>query len=305
MKASRNLITIFILFLLLSVLYVSHVDAQPYWLRRGVYAVYRFEDAYAVKGFGESGWELVSLGGGYYKWQVVDVNESVAVLEVTLRAGNMSRSVNVTLDLETMSLIDEDGRVWGKAWLWIDLTKMPPAPPNNTIIRNVTVVMNWLNESLRNPLVSRVYSLTKEGGLKAPFRMGLGSVDRVVSFSSIKTGLRRYKRDNTTVSVMTVGPENKPAGLMLQWLYEAKYGLMIGGWYMDDILSQKFGIVLFSELSHRGGYGHWIYLYDTNLDIGVSAGGFDILAFLKQYYIYILIVALASLFIAVLLRGRI
>jgi len=118
------------------------VGAQPSWLREGVYVVYRFECAYVFEGRELGGSiRIRPIGSGYYKWEVVEVEGRLAVLNVTLKTGGLVRSVLVTINTETMDLL-EDSRVWGKAWLWINLAKLPASYPDNTVVRNITVVMN-------------------------------------------------------------------------------------------------------------------------------------------------------------------
>lgn len=301
MKALRNLITIFILFLLLSVLYVSHVDAQPYWLRRGVYAVYRFEDAYTIKSIGEFGWEFESLGPGVYRWEVIGVEGNIARLNVTLVTKKFSRSLEVTIDTETMDLV-EDGRVWGKAWLWIDLAKIPAPPDVDVITRNITFFMEWLNMTNTRTRASRIISVTKEGILSEPVKTGLGGIERVVTVG-YQTNMKEFKfivEGRTARLILPTG--NLSRGV----IYEAKYGIMVSGYYIDDILTQKFGVVWFKEiLKEKRGLGYWMCLEDTNLKLDVAAGEGGILSILKAYYAYILLVALAVLFVVAFLRGRI
>jgi len=81
---------------------------------------------------------------------------------------------------------------------------------------------------------------------------------------------------------------------------------MVSGYYIDDILTQKFGVVWFKEiLKEKRGLVYWMCLEDTNLKLDVAAGEGGILSILKAYYAYILLVALAVLFVVAFLRGRI
>lgn len=311
-KFFETLMIPILLFLILP-LSLTFTDARPYWIHKGVYAVYSFKKAYIVKGFGEYGWEFISIGGGYYRWEVLDVNGELAVLNVTVNTGNLAKSINVTINTETMDLIDEEGRVWGKAWLWINLVRLPPS--NISLVRNITVVIKWLNESLKDPLVTPIYSSTKNG--LVPVKTELGSVDNVVSFAMIRTTLKNYMYDNTTFTIDTSAEgEEKPCGQTLQWDYEAKYGLMIEGLYMDDILSQKFGIPYFEKLpsvipTEKGSleredypYPYWIRLSDTNLDIEIMGSSDDIFGLLKKYFLQTLFIVLALLFVLAFIRSR-
>jgi len=305
MKALRNLVTIFILFLLLSVLYVSHVDAQPYWLRRGVYAVYRFEDAYTIKSIGEFGWEFESLGPGVYRWEVIGVEGNIARLNVTLVTKKFSRSLEVTIDTETMDLV-EDGRVWGKAWLWIDVARLPPSPPTIKAVRNITVIRSWLGEEFKNPTVSRIHSVTKEGGLK-PVRTGLGPVDMIVVLNV------RGKRTEITCFIKMLNEggivpkttiHHSPGGVGFAWEYDAKSGLLLSGFYIDDILTQIFNIVKFEAMGGVGEGGYWMYLEDTNVEIGLMEVGFDPIMIIKANFVFILLGILALAFILAFVRER-
>ncbi len=273
-------------------------DAQPSWLKEGVYAVYKFKCAYALKSQGSDGYvELYSVGGGYYRWEVVEVNGKLVVLNVTLKTGNLVRSVLVTIDSETMDLL-EDGKVWGKAWLWIDLTKHPAPQSYTTIIRNVTLIVRWLNGTVKNPKFSRIYSISKETFLK-PLKTGLGIVDECVTVSVI-TNVKYVRIEGKGMS-FSPGPR-----LGLSWYYETKCGIFYAGSYIDDILTQKFGVFYFEHMSRVHEPGYWMILEDTNLEIGVIREyGMDFLSALKGYYIYILLGVLATLFVVAFLRGRV
>jgi len=274
----------------------SYSYSQPGWLKEGDYAVYRFKHAYACNRslvWGDSGWELMDLGEGYYRWEILKLEGNLATLKVTLSTGNGTKTVEVVINTETMDLV-EDGKVWGKAWLWIDMTTLPAASNVNTAERNITLVASWLNETVKNPTVSRVHSMSKEGNLPL-IKTGLGLIDLVVTVSA-NTNVTSLKLGN-----VIHGPVE--GGIHLFWDYEAQCGLLVSGLYVDDILTQKFGVYYFEEMAKVGEVSYWMYLEDTNVDIGISKEGTDIVVLLKIYYPYILLGILAALLIITLVRS--
>ena len=220
-------------------------------------------------------------------------------MNVTLEAEGLTASILVTLDTETMDLI-EDGEVWGKAWFWIDLTKLPASYPARTVIRNITLVMSYFNETIRNPRVSRVYSMLRESQLKPP-KTGLGIVDKKVTIS-VSTNVTRLKIGKTVIRITPIPPYT---GFGLSLGYEAKYGIFLYGFYIDDILSQKFKVVYFDDMALKGEPAYWMILEDTNLDLDIVNPGLDLISIFRNYYLYILFGVLAVLFIMAFLRGRI
>jgi len=285
----------FIIFLTLF-LSPSYSYSQPGWLKEGDYAVYKFKHAYASNGplvWGDFGWKLYDLGEGYYRWEVLSIEGNLATLEVTLSTGNSTKTVEVVINTETMDLV-EDGKVWGKAWLWIDMTTLPAASDINTVERDITLVTSWLNESVKNPTVSRVHSMSKEDSSPL-IKTGLGLVDLIVTVSA-----------NTNVTSLELGKivlGPVAGGIHLFWNYEAQCGLLVAGWYIDDILTQKFGVNFFERMEEVGEVGYWMYLEDTNIDIGISEAGTDIVVLLKMYFPHILLGVLVVLFVITLVRS--
>jgi hypothetical protein len=286
---------VFVLIFLILFLRPSYLYSQPGWLKKGDYAVYRFKHAYASNGplvWGDFGWELIDLGEGYYRWEVLSIEGNLATLEVTFSSSNGTETAEVVINTETMDLI-EDGKVWGKAWLWIDLTALPAPSDVYTVERNIILVASWLNETVKNPRVSKVHSMSKEENLP-PIKTGLGSVDLVVVVST-----------QTNVTNLKLGGvvHQDPSGEPLDGCYEAQCGLLVAGLYVDDILTQKFGVYYFENLGRVGEAIYWMYLEDTNVDIGISAEGTDITVLLKTYFPYILLGVLVVLFIITLVRS--
>ena len=272
------------------------MHSQPGWLKEGDYAVYKFKHAYASNGplvWGDFGWKLYDLGEGYYRWEVLSIEGNLATLEVTLSTGNNTKTVEVVINTETMDLV-ENGEVWGKAWFWIDLTRLPAASDVYTVERDITLVSSWLNETVKNPRVSRVFSMSKETGSPL-IKTGMGLVDLVVAVS-VNTNAT-----NLELGKIVYGPVT--GGIHLSWVYESQCGLLVAGLYVDDILTQKFGVHFFEEMEEVGEAVYWIYLEDTNIDIGISAGGTDITVLLKTYFPYILLGVLVVLFTITLVRS--
>jgi len=305
MKRFRGLaLSIFLFFssLMFNISSCSQRFSMPNWLGVGVYAVYRFSGAY---GFEESpfwsdeyGWILTNFGPGYYRWEVSGVNGSLVTLQVTLSTEKWNRAVEVILNAETMDLV-EDGKIWGKAWFWIDSANLSPTS-ENTVVRNTTFCRSWLNMTFSYMRVSRIYSQTRESNLK-PIETKLGLVDLVITVSGWIEGLKnlKYKVDHVIADEIIVGSYGLSSD------YDAKSGLLLYGTYIDDILTQKFGIHLFEEMTKETGKAaHWLLLEDTNIPIDVSGGGVSALELLKGYYPYILIGILISLFIITFIASR-
>jgi len=274
------------------------VHAQPAWLKKGVYAVYRFKCAYALKGWETSWWELESLGSGYYRWEVLEVEGRLATLNVTLSTEKFTKSIIVTLDTETMDLI-EDGKTWGKAWFWIDVTRFPAPPSATKVFGNITLVARWFNVSLKNTTVSRIYSITKESSLK-PVKTGLGPVDKVITVRGFSNLTRLQLRiDEVLHQMISIGGIT----LSLSWCYEARYGLLVAGEYIDDILTQKFNVVFFKDMSGAGESTYWMYLEDTNLKIEVVKS-VNTTSIFEEYFIPLLLGILAIIFAVAFIVGR-
>lgn len=285
----------FLLIFLILFLKPNYAYSQPGWLKEGDYAVYRFKHAYASDGslvWGDFGWELYDLGEGYYRWEVLSIEGNLATLEVTFSTSDGTKTVEVVIDTETMDLV-EDNKVWGKAWLWIDLTALPAPSDVYTVERNITLVASWLNETVKNPRVSKVHSMSKDGNLP-PIKTGLGSVDLIVVVST-QTNVTNLKLGGAVLQ--------NPYGIPLDGCYEAQCGLLVAGLYVDDILTQKFGVYYFEDMGRVGEAIYWMYLEDTNIDIGISSEGTDITVLLKTYFPYILLGVLVVLFIITLVRS--
>jgi len=281
------------------------VSGKPNWVREGVYARYVFDRAYVFEGMNGSTYVLRDVGGGYYMWEILRIEGKFATLNVSLKTGNVTRSLEVVLDLETMDLV-ENGRAWGKAWLWIDVARLPPSPPTIKAVRNITVIRSWLGEEFKNPTVSRIHSVTKEGGLK-PVRTGLGPVDMIVVLNvrgkrTEITCFIKMLNDGRIVPKTTI--HHSPGGVGFAWEYDAKSGLLLSGFYIDDILTQIFNIVKFEAMGGVGEGGYWMYLEDTNVEIGLMEVGFDPIMIIKANFVFILLGILALAFILAFVRER-
>ncbi|MEM2980153.1 MAG: hypothetical protein QW385_02085 [Thermoproteota archaeon] len=266
---------------------------QPGWLKEGVYAVYRFKCAYGSEGplvWGDYGWELSELGEGYYRWEVLSIEGNLATLEVTFSTSKRTETTRVVINIETMDLV-EDGRVWGKAWLWIDPAMFPPTQ-GGAVKKNITLVVSWLNETVKNPEVTPISSLSELD--LPPIRTGLGSVDLVISMSAY-----------INVTNLNLGGiiRNPISSSIISWLHDAQSGLLVSGYYIDDILTQRFGVYYFEEMEKMGEVVYWLYLEDTNVDIGAYEEQTDIFMLLRRNYSYILLGVLAVLFIIPLIKN--
>lgn len=136
---------------------------------------------------------------------------------------NIYRKMNVTVDLETNELVDENGQPWGKWALWIDPLKYPITGRTPEIF-----VMNWLNTTL-----------------ELSVRYNNGSTGKTVE--SILGTFERYFVGGAWEFEHEFLTEVGFSFLILTYRWEPRTGIFLetsSGEYVDDILTQKLGIVL-------------------------------------------------------------
>jgi hypothetical protein len=136
----------------------------------------------------------------------------------------ISRSFRVVVDLDSMEMIDEGGRPWGKWILWIDPLKYPLEGRTEELF-----VMNWLNTTI---YLNVTYNYQ--------------SIPRDTIFGQVNTYFFaqpwRFIENNF---LQELGIEGVLA-ILPSYTYEPRTGIFLqttGLDYLDDILTQKFGIV--------------------------------------------------------------
>jgi hypothetical protein len=223
-------------------LYVEKVAGVPYWLREGSYAEYLIGDIHLNNG-------TCIPGRFVYGWKCMAKTPEYALLEVYLKqqGGKIVMSTQVQVDLVSKNLIDPESReAWGKCLFWID--------PWDIGVRNVPILFNWTGRTL----YANISLPPSQGELPAGFEW-------------FKTPFRDF--EETQVCGMgfvqlPYPPESNIVGYFLFSLrYDAKSGLAVGGFYLDDILCNRFDVLcIVGGPSYNGTrYKYPMVLLDTNI----------------------------------------
>jgi hypothetical protein len=173
------------------------------------------------------------------------------------------KKLAVTVDLNTMELVDEKRVPWGKWALWINPLEYPLT--GRTL---ETFVMNWLNTTVSLYIF---YS----NGTGPPVDIALGHFERyfVAGHDPIENP-----------DLLKLGPILNPPAIVLTYMYEPRVGILlhVGTMnYLDDVLTQKLGIIY--TLGPPA-----FSLLDTNISIEPSAS-FD----LQTYLPYLAVLAIS------------
>lgn len=222
-------------------LHVEKVTAVPYWLREGSYAEYIIGHTIFNNG--------TVLGGFVYGWKCMEKTPEYALLEVYLKRqdGKIVMSTQVQVDLASKNLIDPESReAWGKCLFWID--------PWDIGVGNVPILFNWAGRTL----YANISLPPSQGVLPAGFEW-------------FKTPFRDF--EETQVCGMgfvqlPYPPESNIVGYFLFSLrYDFKSGLAVGGFYLDDILHNRFDVLCISGGPSYNGtsYKYPMVLLDTNI----------------------------------------
>ncbi len=247
------------------------------WLEVGSYAVYSFgEEPSSYLGFDDCA--VAGLATGNYSWQCVEVEEDHAILEVEInllvngsvtyngkefveKANNgdlsfikripmdqvvgriqvMSDMVRiprpiyihenlvVTVDLNTMELIDESEKAWGKWVMWINPLRYPLE--GETI---ETFIMNWLNTTVD------LHILYCDESTR-PLDTVIGKITRIFAASRFEP----FENEFLLKLKIMMQPS-----IVFTYIYEARSGILLEHetrTFLDDVLTQKLGIVLTSS----------------------------------------------------------
>lgn len=168
----------------------------------------------------------------------------------------------VTVDLNTMEVVDENSKPWGKWAMWIDSLKYPLE--GYTL---ETFIVNWLNMTVE------LYVSYNNGTSGPPIDTVLGRFERyfVAGHPPIENEF-----------LLRLRIMNQPF-LLLTYEYDPRTGILLHselGYYLDDILTQRLGII----------FADGFTLLETNVSIEQS-GEFDFTPFIP----YIAVVAISGI----------
>jgi len=284
---------------------VHGVIAAPetYWLRPGTYATYAFEKACLLNG--------VWTDSGTYGWRCLAVDGTMATLNVSFHAsGTLSEKVDsslkqtpfvinnftvILINTTTRTLFDAKGHELGYAQFWIDLARDVWSGEGEQPVRNMTLVSNYFGMTVDEVHIG---AIGKESsmGLK-PIETPFGKFDNIIAMWSLVSG-------------PLVVPGSTRSNMILQFIYETRLGLLIGGTYMDDILAKVFHVAFLFQAIHESlTVPMELRLADTNLEIGVYKEEADLLAtlvaYVQTYALAIIVIFFALPIAIVLLRGRV
>ena len=326
-KMNKNLhYPLLFLSLILLVCRGSVVCGELDWLTPGSYAIYelsnecivRFNGTYVILADNPNEASVARYG-----FSVVEVDDKYALLKVSLNESDLlpilfntsSLSCMVWINLETRDLVDRDtGVVWGKCPFWVYPWEVET---------NVTALYDFLDMKITWDYVWMVSEASAREGIYSPTHSFLTPIGYFNEFDFIVASFGNVP-DQRTMSLENMSgiDQGKIVGdfgtysftLSFQYDYHAEKGLLLFPLdrYADDILTKKFGIIMF-----RGSLGMvkpeysqkeigWIVgpmiIYDTNILRGsdtptVGGGGF-----LSYVPLLIVVVALVPLIYYVYVR---
>ncbi len=299
------------------------------WLEAGSYAIYSFgmkdgQPEYTYLGFDDCGSAILATGN--YSWRCIEVKDDYAKLEVEInlsingsvsyngiefveRAENgdlsfikripmeqvvgriqlssdmvripgpiyIHKNLVVTVDLDTMELVDEDGNPWGKWVMWIYLLKYPLEGETPE-----TFIMNWLNTTVD------LYIHYHNGSIGKPIDTVIGKFERFFAASRFEPFENEF--------LLKLGIMKEPQ-ITMTYAYEPRSGILLQQLvrtYLDDILTQKLGIILTS--------GTFI-LSETNVSIDQDSE-FDFSPFIPYLAILGISAIIAGAYLIKIFRKR-
>ncbi|MEM3626998.1 MAG: hypothetical protein QXZ25_03120 [Candidatus Bathyarchaeia archaeon] len=130
----------------------------------------------------------------------------------------------VTVDLDTLNLIDENGK-WGKWAMWINPLKYPLKGYTHEVF-----IINWLNTTVE---MSVSYN---DGTRGDPIETVLGKYEKYFSAST----------DLEVKFLLEMGLGMSPPLATLHYTYEPRIGILLNACtltYFDDVLTQKLGVI--------------------------------------------------------------
>jgi len=183
----------------------------------------------------------------------------------------------VTVDLDTMELVDENCKPWGKWVMWIDPLKYPLEGETPE-----TFIMNWLNTTVD------LYIHYHNGSIGKPIDTVIGKFERFFVASRFEPFENEF--------LLKLGIMKEPQ-ITMTYAYEPRSGILLQqlvSTYLDDILTQKLGIILTS--------GTFI-LSETNVSIDQDSE-FDFSPFIPYLVILGISAIIAGAYLIKIFRKR-
>jgi len=137
------------------------------------------------------------------------------------------KNLVVTVDLNTLELVNEDGNPWGKWVMWIDPLKYPLEGETPE-----TFIMNWLNTTVD------LYIHYHNGSIGKPIDTVIGKFERFYVASRFESFENEF--------LLKLGIMKQPE-ITMTYAYEPRSGILlqqIAHTYLDDVLTQKLGVIL-------------------------------------------------------------
>lgn len=239
----------------------------PSWLKEGTYAEYIFESGTVLLNNNTSllGFDVVNYVDAAFRWECVDLNDTVAKLKVTLGFTEIERNGKPAEQNETKNLTSEvyvntvsravylqNGTLIGTTHLWL---------PANPTVDDEIVIWDVPPDkiTLKIENLTQAFTQTPQGRQRAFMVRGPGKNGYLALICDFDTGV--------TTDGLT---DDEPTLTTLLGVQNLSYG----------------GIMLFA---------------DTNIDLGPSENQFDIQTLLP---IVAVIAAFAIIFVTVYMRRR-
>ena len=155
----------------------------------------------------------------------------------------ISKRFTVTVDLDSMEMIDEDGEPWGKWALWIDPLKYPLEGNTEELF-----IMDWLNTTV---------------SLNVKYKAPPKSMVIDTMFGEIVRYFVAWCDHIENDFLLELGVQGL-TDICISDYYEPRTGIFLEAGmpdYLDDVLTQKFGIIKIHP--HFTGWPDFFYLSDV------------------------------------------
>lgn len=182
------------------------------------------------------------------------------------------KNLVVTVDLNSMELVDESGKAWGKWVMWIDPLKYPLE--GETL---ETFIINWLNTTVD------LYVSYNDGTRGPPIDTLLGRFERY--FVAGRPPIQNE-------FLLKLGVMTQP-WIVITYTYDPRSGILLTAEaenYIDDLLTQELGVILT--------FGTFI-LSETNVSIDQDSE-FD----LSPFTPYLAVAAISGIIVGIYLINK-
>ncbi len=201
----------------------------------------------------------------------------------------ISDRFQVVVDLDTMMMIGQDGKSWGKWIMWINPFRYPLQGSTEELF-----VKNWLNTTMN---LNVTYISPQDA---RPTDTVLGEVKSSFAASASQP------IENEFLTEIGLGGIPK---IFVSYQYEARTGILIGptvGTYLDDVLTQKFGIIYtqFETVDKGDYYAPLFNLNQTNISLEDIPSNEQSGPDFTPYLPYLIIPAAAIITAAYLIRRK-